>query len=195
MVTTLRDIVEDLADKVNRRLDQDSVDPEVKASALAAIREIGGEGQTLESVLRDDAREEFIVDFLARERARFKADTVADLPAWVDTDSVRDDALCDCRVDCPVKHAQLPEAVRGADLLRKGCRQYKQAHQGHPQALEAANHAFDRKVAEARGTLQECITALSGNVTVGEVRAMQDDENGEESSTTDDTAGEAPADD
>jgi hypothetical protein len=186
-VTDLRDLVEDLSEKVDRRLNQDDIDAEVKASALRALRGLGAPNQTLVSVLSDDAREEFIVDYLARERARFRAETAADLPEWVDTaadePATRREPLCTCRNDCPVKKAQLPSAVRSAESIRVGCRQYKQRHRGHPQALEAANQEFEAFVGEARQTLRTVLAALSSQVTVETLREQESEADTEETAT------------
>lgn len=194
MVDTMREVVEDLAERVDRHLEKPTLDEAVKTSVLREIRDIGGPNQTLESVLLDDAREEFIVDYLARERARFRADTVADLPSWVAADSVRSEPLCSCRVDCPVKNAQLPRTVKDARDIRRGCRRYKQSHQGHPEALTAANQAFDQFVADAHDTLRIAITALSSETPVEELD-IEDDGSATDASPTDDSSGEAPADD
>jgi len=77
--------------------------------------------------------EDFLLTFIAREEDRYGADTVDD----THHDSVRDVPLCTCDdLGCELKHGRLPLAVRDADDLGRGIREFKQEHNGDPLVLD-----------------------------------------------------------
>lgn len=184
-------IIEDLAERIDEWLDAESRDPEVKASALRALRDIGDEGEDLEMLLSEQAKEEFLVDYLGVQKARFDADTPADLPEWVattpwaDDTSVRTDPLCECNNHCNLKRAQLPAKVQKARSIDAGVRAEKQSHPGHPTALVQGNDEFNRRLARARVQLQTVLSALSSNITVEALRNATPEESTAEATADD----------
>jgi hypothetical protein len=77
--------------------------------------------------------EDFLLTFIGREEDRYTADTVDD----THHDSVREQPLCTCDdLGCELKRGQLPLAVRDAEDLGRGIREFKQEHNGDPLVLD-----------------------------------------------------------
>lgn len=158
------DLIQKLARDINERLGSSAPSPETKASANRALEEID---EQLELLLARDAEEDFIISHLHRERARFQADSVEDLPAYIEADILREEPLCTCRnPDCDVKKARIPVAVQKSGTLQKGIRQYKQKHAGYPEALDAAAQEYRQTRARVHQQLRLVYAALGSDVTV-----------------------------
>lgn len=162
------DLIEKLARDVTERLSSSSVSPEAKASANRALEEIS---EDIELLLQPDGQEDYILRHLHRERARFQADTVEDLPSYIDADETREETLCTCRnSDCDIKKARIPIAVQKADSLQKGIRQFRQEHAGHPEALDAGDREYRGTRARVHQRLRLVYSALGSDVTVEELQ-------------------------
>lgn len=199
--STSTELIEDLASRIDDWLEAESRKPEVKASALRALREIGDDGEDLEILLSNRAKEEFLIDYLGVQKARFDADTPADIPEWVaalpwaDAESVRTESLCDCNNKCQTKQARLSARVREAETVNAGVREEKQTHPGHPVALVEGNNAFNQRLADARLQLQTILSALSSNITVDELQESGVAGDGADDAESDADTTDAQADD
>lgn len=163
------DLIEGYAEKIRARMDQQSIDPAVKASADATLRTIDAD---LEAVTRGDGHEDFLLTYLHGEQARFQAETAEDIPEYVDADERRSWPLCGCsNSDCDIKKARLPRAVLRASTMAEGIRAYKQEHPGYPAALDEAEEAWRAKRATVRRTMRRVVAALASGVTVEEFSA------------------------
>lgn len=196
--------IQKLADKIVRRMNQESRSTETRAAALYELRKLGPD---IERVQSDVERTHFIESWLAEERARFSSETTSDLPSWVDRDDdVRDDdePLCSCHLDCGIKQGKLPPKIPNADSFEAGVREFKHSHPGNPTALDEANKAWRQKQAHVRERLQTVLAALADDSPVWDVDTSvpdpsPDDEgssDGDEQPTDEDgdTGSEATAD-
>lgn len=183
------DLVEKLARDVTERLSSSSISVEAKASANRALEEVS---EDIELLLQADGEEDVILNHLHRERERFQADIVVDLPKYIDAQETRDDPLCTCRnSDCDVKKARIPVSVQKAPTLQKGIRQFKQTHSGYPEALDAAAEEYRQTRARVHQQLRLVYSALGSDVTVDELTAPSE----ATASDEDQTAGKAHGDD
>jgi len=77
--------------------------------------------------------EDFLLTFIAQENERYSADSLD----HTHHDTLRDEPLCTCNdLGCELKHGQLPLAVRDADDIGRGIREFKQEHSGDPLVLD-----------------------------------------------------------
>jgi hypothetical protein len=180
-------LIDKLAKDVNERLASGGASPETKQSVMRELESVLAD---IELMLEgDEGFEDVLLEHLQRERERYKADTPDDLPDWIDDDTVRRETLCTCRnSDCDIKKGKIPVAVRKADTMRKGIREFKQNHSGYPEALDAAAERYFERRGAVHQRLRLCNAALGSDVTVDALRAPSEASDG-------DQAVEAEADD
>jgi len=118
-------------ERIQNRFAATSIESELKEWASDHLDAVQAD---LDLVTRGrEGYEDFLLTFIAREEDRYGADTVDD----THHDSVRDVPLCTCDdLGCELKHGRLPLAVRDADDLGRGIREFKQGHNGDPLVLD-----------------------------------------------------------
>lgn len=177
------DLIEKLARDVTERLGSSSTKVEAKASANRALEEIS---EDIELLLQPDGEEDYILSHLHREKERYQADSVEELPSYVDAETLRDDPLCTCRnSDCDVKKARIPVSVQKADTLQKGIRRFKQEHAGHPEALDSAATEYRRTLSNVHQQLRLIYSALGSNVTLEALQSSTDTTSADDAEATD----------
>lgn len=154
------DMIQQLARNVNERLNESGIEPAVKLWALDEMDAIGTE---LDRIIEADSRKQFVTSYLKQEKERYQADSVEDLPVWLDAEETRDDPLCYCsNSDCDVKKGRIPVQIDETSLL-EGIRIFKQEHPGYPQALDAAGDAYLETRATVQSTLRRVYASLGSN--------------------------------
>ncbi len=178
-------------DTVAAKLNQASVDPELKLGASDALREVRADQR---DVLTQDGREAFVLRYLQREAERFRADDET-LDA-LDADEQRTKPLCTCSDSgCALKDGRLPVLVENAETLEQGLRQFRRRHRGNPVVLDDAEHALDDKVGRVMQVYDHIMISLSNGIPIDEVRALRSDDadaEGDEQAAAPDPEAAAP---
>jgi len=117
--------------RIQQRFASLHIDDELKEWATDQLDAVQAD---LDLVTRGrEGYEDFLLTFIAQENERH----VADSPDDTHHDSVRDEPLCTCDdLGCELKRGELPLAVRDADDIGHGIREFKQEHTGDPLVLD-----------------------------------------------------------
>jgi len=175
-------------DTVAAKLNQASVDPELKLGASDALREVRDDQR---DVLTQDGREAFVLRYLQQEAERFKAD--ADMLDTLEADEPRTRDLCTCNDSgCALKDGRLPVLVENAPTLQQGLREFRRRHRGNPVVLDDAERALDEKVGRVMQVYDHIMISLSNGVPIDEVRELREGD-GSDADEQGDETGEAPA--
>lgn len=130
-------------------------------AALSTVRE-----DVLESG-EDEWRHDWIVRYLERQRALYRAPTPEDVPErhldGEDEEAIelRERTLCTCSSrQCKLKQGDLPTTVRTADTLGAGIQQFRREHPGDPLVLTDAMEAWRERMAHVADVLELVTTSL-----------------------------------
>jgi len=146
----------------DHRLDP-SVDTRVKLWARARRSEIRSE---LELVTRPGGYEDFILSYLQREAAKYKAYLDGE-PAAHPYGGERTRQLCSCTSsECPLKEERLPRQLDDAESLDRGIVRFRHAHRGHPLLLDEAREAFAETVTRVEQALTTITIGLANEVVI-----------------------------
>lgn len=156
------DMIQRLSRDVHSRLDESGIDTDVKRWALNELEAIALDQ---DRIVQADGRKQFVTSYLKREKVRYQADSVEDLPEWIDADSTRDDPLCGCsNADCDVKKGRIPVQIDQSELL-EGIRIFEQRHPGYPAALVEAGDAY----LETRGRVLQTLRRIKASLGSNEI--------------------------
>lgn len=122
---------------------------------LWAINRLEDARTPIITILRGDAYEDFLLSYIRRERAQFRA-------------GGRDRRLCRCTWDCPIKQGSLPMELDTADNIDSGIRAYKRAHAAQPIVLDEARKQWAIRVSQLESVLNEIYAALASDERPGE---------------------------
>lgn len=124
----------------------------VSSDAKEQARETLRESAAFRKVsLQPDGYEQFLLEYIQRELRSFH-------------DGPRESDICGCDdPECPLKDERIPRAVRQADRIDTGIRDFRNQHGGEPIVLTEAQEQWRRTVQEVQDTLLSALQTLTSS--------------------------------
>lgn len=157
--------IQRLEEEIHGMLLDPSIDTRVKLWARDRRTAIAGD---LSAVRRANAYRDFVLSYIQREAAKYKA-FLHDEPEAHPYDGRRERQLCSCdEEECPIKQEELPRQLREADSLDAGFIEFRHDHRGHPLLLDEARQAFTKRVQHVEQALTNVMVGLANEVVIDE---------------------------